>query len=446
MTKQEMFQTMLIKPKKLTLGEGVFKKNAAAEIYTNLTADLSFLLGKAGFSAKPQEMDFEGAFVLAVGSRDLPRFDLDFKTDEAYQMILTADSLFIAGKTEEAVLLGLKALIRMEAEFDAVPCMTVTDWPDIPFRAIHLCVFPENDGTEKEPTAPSDIKHMIEKAALCGYNYVFIEFWGMFPYSIPWAHWPDAYTKEDLLDIVSFAMDKWHIRPLPAQNLTSHAGWSRITSRKHVVLDQNPAAADMYIPGGWCFATENPKTKEFLHLLIDEMAEIFRNPPFFHACCDKAFGFGSSNQDRTTCADVLFLNHVSSLNTYLREKNIRMVMWGDMLYSSMDALYWKCRDGAADLLVKNILINVWTHNDPGTKWQDVSYFESRGFETVYSPFINRESIRNMITLCKESGSYGIVQTTWFCPATALPYCIYSGALQWCGQVPDEEQINAFANR
>lgn len=168
-----------------------------------------------------------------------------------------------------------------------------------------------------------------------------------------------------LLGLKSFIRISAELSEVPQQNLTSHAGWSRIISRKHTVLDQRPDLADMYIPGEWCFATENPDTKEFIKVLINELIEMFRNPPYLHCCCDKAFGFGSTEEDRTMSADVLFTKHISFLNTYLSERNIRMVMWADMIYSSMDALYWKCSEKTADYILKNVLINIWTHNNPG---------------------------------------------------------------------------------
>ena len=122
-----------------------------------------------------------------------------------------------------------------------------------------------------------------------------------------------------------------------------------------------------------------------------------------------------------------------------------MAMWGDMLYSSMDALYWKCSEKTADYIPKNILMNIWTHNNPGRKWQDAAFFENKGFQTVYSPFMNEESIESMVNVCRERKSHGIVQTTWHLPQTAVSYVILSGTLQWCGIKPQNDKINQFQN-
>ncbi len=440
MTKKEILNKLLITPKSITLGKGTMQPDESATVKTNCTKDLSYLLQLANLKkAEVVEADTELLF-LTAGDVTFTE-QTEFDTNEAFYLNIEEKGFAIVSKTEDGLLLGLKAVIRMTEELSpALPVMHIYDYPNIPFRAVHTCVFRPDDGSEKEESHPDYIKKMIKTAALAGYNHIFIEFWGMFPYSLDYAHWPNAYTKEEIADLVAFAMDKMHIRPLPAQNLTSHAGWSRIITRQHTVLDQRPDMADMYIPGGWCFATENPKTKEFIKLLIDELVEMFRNPPYLHCCCDKAFGFGSTEEDRTMSADVLFAKHISFLNSYLREKDVRMVMWGDMLYSSMDALYWKCDEKTSDFIPKNVLINIWTHNDPGRKWQDAAFFENKGFKTVYSPFMGEKSIESMVALCHERKSHGMVQTTWHRPRSATPFVILSGALQWCGEKPRKELI------
>jgi hypothetical protein len=98
-------------------------------------------------------------------------------------------------------------------------------------------------------------------------------------------------------------------------------------------------------------------------------------------------------------------------------------------------------------LPKDILVNVWTHNDIGkTKWQDVPFFENKGFQTVYSPFLDKNGAKNMIEQCFKNESLGILQTTWHRPELALPTVVYSGAYMWSGNEPNEETVNAILNK
>lgn len=384
----------------------------------------------------------DGRIALTVGEAAIPA--VDGAGEEAYALNIEAGGIAIAANSEAGLSQGLRTLANLCEKHDGrLPCMTIQDAPQIAFRGLHCCIFRPDDGTDKEDTSPAALTKLLEDACLAGYNHVFLEFWGTFPYrKHPYAQWPDSpYTRDVVEALIAHIIDDLHMTPLPCQNLTSHAGWSRISSRQHVVLDQRPDLADMWIPGGWCFATENPKTKEYLRDVIDDLCETFRNPPLFHVSSDKCFGFGSTEEDRTKPADALFITHLCNLNTYLQHKGVRMVMWGDMLYSSMDSLYWKPAEGIADVLPKNILINIWTHNDVGSHWADIDYFESRGYETIYSPFLNKAGTDSMVKLCAAKGSLGILQTSWHRPQTALPTILYSAAAQWSGRPVSEKELD-----
>ena len=446
--KTNLLKNLIPYPRKIEGGEGAFSlsENTKTTVCANAEKSYNYWLGKLGL-AFPEITDFNLDFYsITIGEGDEELIPPAFADKEAYRIAVSQNSIAITANSEEGLSFALKTLVKIQILENEIPCVVIDDAPMVDMRAIHMCIFDPEDGSKKDDTSFASVKERIELASLLGYNHVFIEFWGMFPYERhPYACWSHTtYTKEMVEELINFCIDDLHITPCPCQNLTSHAGWSRISTRRHVVLDQKPELADMYIPGGWCFATENPKTKQFLKDVIDELVEAFQNPPMFHMSCDKTFGFGSTEEDRTKSADVLFAQHIANLNSYITSKGIRPVMWSDMLYTSMDSLTFKCAPFVADVLPKNILMNVWTHNDPGEYWNDIDYFEDKGYETVYSPFINYDSIRNMIKLCIAKKSKGIVQTTWYLPEGSKPFFTYSIAKQWNFNADvDEEKISAF---
>ncbi|MBE7049438.1 MAG: hypothetical protein E7394_01555 [Ruminococcaceae bacterium] len=433
---------MILKPDSKANEQGWKKINLSGEITTNIISRkydylLSLLsLGSATYVAK------NGLLYLMIGN-----VDADVECDDKETVLrITENGIAIIGKCEDAVSNGVKMLIDMKrvAPNDGeYPVGEYRYRPKMDFRGVHMCIFKPNDGTPKDDTFVDDIRRRTKIAALCGYNYIFYEFWGMFPYEKrEYAHWPNAWSRKETEDLISFVIDDLHMTPIPHQNLTSHAGWSRIISRQHVVLDQRPDLEDMWIPGGWCFATTREDTKEYLRDLMDDLIKTYRNPPFLHCSCDKCFGFGSTEEERVQSADDLFANHLTFLRDELAARGVRMAMWADMLYSSLDVKYWKCDSSVADRLPKDILMNVWTHNDIGeTEWQDVPFFENKGFETIYSPFLDKIGAKNMIEQCFKNNSVGILQTTWHRPELALPTVVYSGAYMWTGEEPADADVD-----
>ena len=449
----DALKKLLPAPKALEVLEGTFTLNANTPIKANFkrAESLKYLLGLCGLKSKPittgapEAMDQH--LLLGIGDVQLDGNDLSptFPGQDAYAMRISPAGIGISARTVCGLASGLKTLAKLATACDTIACAEIQDAPTLDFRGLHLCIFNPDDGTEKEDTDPQSIRKMLLMAAMAGYKYVMFEYWGMFPYQRrDYAVWPnDVYTPEVVKELIRYTMDDLHMIALPCQNLVSHAGWSRISSRKHVVLDQRPDLSDMWIPGGWCFATENPDTKAYLCDIMEELLEAYRNPPFLHASCDKAFGFGSTEADRTKSADLLYGNHISFLNSFLQERGTRMIMWADMLYTSMDALYWKTNPAITDMLPRNILMNIWTHNDPGQHWPDVDFFQSRGFQVIYSPFMDLQSVRSMTDVCMQHHSYGLLQTTWHKPRSSRTAAVYSGAIQWTGKKMNENKISPF---
>ena len=435
---------LLLKPDKSKNYRGFEKINGLNFAKTNVKdRKYDYLLSLMGI--KKAETTFEnGILYLSIGNGNPPKTDC-----KEHETVIEIGNggITVSGRTSDEISNGVKMLIDMYASRGKTGYFPIGEFryvPKIKLRAVHMCLFDPDDGTQKEDTNISSVRRRIETAALSGYNSVILEFWGMFPYEKrEYAHWRNCHSRESVEKLISFIIDDLHMTAIPCQNLTSHAGWSRITSRRHVVLDQCPDLSDMYIPGGWCFATTREDTKAFLRDIMDDLVKTFRNPPLFHCSCDKCFGFGSSEEERVLPADDLFVNHLKFLRDELEKRGARMAMWADMLYSSIDVKYWKCSEGTADRLPKDILMNIWTHNDIGNgEWKDITYFEDKGFETAYSPWINKDGAKNMVEQCLKHNSLGIIQTTWHKPETALPTVVYTGGYMWSAKEPSAETVKS----
>ena len=86
MKKQEIMDRLIVKPKKMVVGEGVCAVKGNAAIYSNaVDTDLSFLLSLAGYENDVHELCPENvgnAYVLLIGTNVCPELTQDWKNEE----------------------------------------------------------------------------------------------------------------------------------------------------------------------------------------------------------------------------------------------------------------------------------------------------------------------------------------------------------------------------
>ena len=349
-------------PRKIALNGKKCILKGAVEVLSNTepTVSFSYLLGLAGFECervKHVKRQPDEPLYLVIGAKPEMLIIPEYRDEEAYAMESSEKSIVITAHTVQGLAHGVKLLVRLHKSGMLDNGYWVQDRPDVHLRGIHMCIFNPDDGTEKDITDINNIRRRVIAAALSGYNHVFLEFWGMFPYRrselTRLAHWPKAWTWDEVTGLIDFMIDDLHITPCPTQNLTSHAGWSRLVSRKHVMLDQYPQHDDLYIQGGWCFTAENPKTQQFLRDIIDDLSEAIENRRLFTAPATNALVWLQRRIGPNL--RISFLPSIYVSKRYYFCKGSRMVMWSDTLYSSMDCLLWKCDPHTARMLPKNIL-------------------------------------------------------------------------------------------
>jgi len=263
----DILKKLILKPEKINFQDGFYNRESSvsAEV-SGGGKNYKYLLGLCGIKEiKPVKKS--GCFYIGIGDYSL----IEPADEKSYALNITRKGASITAGTEESLSNGVKMLVNIFRQLDVISCMLIIDKPRIDYRGAHFCICrPAPAWLEQEKMAPEDIKQGMELAALCGYNHIVLEFWGTFPYQKrPYAAWPDTiYTPDVVRGLVDFAIDDLHITPVPQQNLVSHAGWSRIATRRHVVLDQRPNLRDLYIPGGWGFGARNPDTKELIKILL----------------------------------------------------------------------------------------------------------------------------------------------------------------------------------
>lgn len=281
-------------------------------------------------------------------------------------------------------------------------------------RMIHLCVFPEN--------SLYFIKKLIRLSALCQYTHVVIEFWGMLQYDcLRELAWPHAFSKQQAAELITECRELG-IEPIPMFNQLGHAAASRGIHGKHVVLDQNPALQELFMPDGWVWNIQSEKTWELLGQVRQELYELFDGSRFMHIGCDEA---DYINQHAHLRQEV-FPQYLRRLTKAVVREGKRPMMWADMLLEK--GKFPNCyATGTADevatlrnaLAQETVLID-WQYSCSETPIPTLESLKNERLDCMGAPWSEELNQRAHIETIAANNMFGIMLTTWDTLQTKLP--------------------------
>ena len=347
---------------------------------------------------------------------------------DAYAVDVSAAELVITARGRAGVLNALKTL-RQLAEVERgtervsgyflVQC-EIGDSSALPFRGIHLCVFPE--------TPLWDIEKQLRLAAYHKFNYAVLETWGVFPFdSHPeFCRADRRIDKAELKRLIGLGKELG-ITPIPQLNLLGHAAASRAVTGKHAVLDFDPALQPLFEPEGWTWCLSNPQTRRILTDLVLELYEFYDRPPFFHIGCDEADNIGTCRDCRRRELKALVRDHIVYFRDLLRERGARVIMWHDMLVEKGDPRwegYTACGLPQYKLgqlyreLPRDIVIADWQYGYPEGEdgaepdWPTARFLHGEGFLVLVCPWLNDRGAASLGALAAREGMFGLLATAW----------------------------------
>lgn len=293
----------------------------------------------------------------------------------------------------------------------ALPHATIHDGPDMPFRGIHLCVFPETD-------LPL-LEKVIQLAGLLKYSHVVLEFWGMLKLdALPELSWPQAYSKSRATELVQLAKS-WGMEVVPMFNMWGHAAASRVRWGRHVVLDQNPSLAPLFEPDGWAWCLSHPRTGPLLRQIASELSELAGPGGYFHIGCDECHSHATCDRCRGRDRIGLLADHVNAMTEHVATLGRRPIMWGDALLENgkwpgveATGTVQTPTHRAIDKLDRRIVIADWHYDLMEGDVPSLGYFKSKGFDVLAAPWHELKNIRTMARAARRYEAMGMLTTTW----------------------------------
>ncbi len=348
------------------------------------------------------------------------------KTDiiSEYVVNITNEGIYIGGRDYNSVMRGFLTFLEKIKYCEKEDCFYVdngciAEKAFLPFRGVHLCVFPE--------TKTDFLKKCVRACAIAKFSHIILEFWGMIKFDcMKELSWDFAYGKKEIKNIVCEA-NALGVEIIPMFNHIGHASACREINGKHVVLDQNPKYEYMFESYGWVWNFEREDVRNLHKKIRDELTEVCGEGKYFHIGCDEVYSYGHNTEKAFEMCK--YLNYLSK---ELCSAGRRPVMWHDMLlaHEDFDGYIATSEKKVSEILMKNLdrnfIIADWQYSCHGEKWRTSQKLKENGFDVLCCPWDNAANINEAIDTAKGEKLYGIIHTTWHTLHRGFREMVYAG--------------------
>ncbi len=329
--------------------------------------------------------------------------DLTTNGPESYRLNIHEDKIIMSSSSQAGLFYAvqtLKQVIRGHTNENAIPCLEIVDWPDMPIRAIL-------DDISRGPIPTMDyfkecIRRLAEMKinALTYYieNVVKLE---KHPFFAP----PGALTPGEIRDLSAYAQ-RYHIDLMGCFQSFGH--FEKILSYPQ------------YEHLGELGSMLSPAFSESYELLADiyaELAPVFSSD-YFLVLGDElwALGKGASKsmvQERGEAA--VFSDHINWIRDELAKYGKRIIVAGDMPLHHPEIFA---------LLDKDIILLPWDYSARDSFSELLEPYQRHGFEIIVTPGINcwrkiypdfsgsQINIKHFIRDGIDANAMGVLTTTW----------------------------------
>ncbi len=322
--------------------------------------------------------------------------------------LLSADDkrVVVTGADARGTFYGVQTLLQMVKTLPngqrAIQGAQVRDHPDFPFRGVHL-----HADKDTLPWVTQLIENVFSRLKI---NHIVLECqyarWDSHPELAP----PWAMSKDDMRKLRQVAEEHF-IQVIPLIQSLGHCEWMFARGQNlDLTEDKNAPYA--------CCPSE-PKVYNLLGDIYKEAIEVFQ-PEYLHVGLDEILNrgrFGECPRCLGTPIPDLFLNHVLRLYNFLKDRNVKMMMWGDMLLApgeARDAVHGGPPAHMASVritLPKDTVICDW-HYAPANDYPSVRVFRQLGFPVIGCTWHNPYNIYSFAQSAHRAGAMGMLQTTW----------------------------------
>ncbi len=423
--KANCFQ-LIPQPQKLEInaGKGLYY-NELSFVVVNENSRIP-ILGILAGSLPQYEKKGIGIYLQLSKAANLP------ESDEGYILELNDKGVFIQARSQKGLFYGcqtLEQLMEDSRDFDTrIPCMKITDFPSINYRAVHFDTKHHLDRTEYYYRA-------IDKLARYKINAVIWEIEDKLRYTRrPEIGSPNAISKQEMAAICRYAQER-NVEISPLVQGLGHAGF---ILKHHWELRENPAS-------DWEFCPSDPRTYELQFDLYEDALEAMPYGRYLHVGGDEITGIGKDERCKATGKNAFELQMIwlQKVCDFAVKHNRIPIFWDDMplkyggLWETilgnekgeeLDKKWNTAKlDEAITLFPKECVYMDWNYDDATLPAHILllNWYHSKGLKVMGAtaastgecPFLPRNdsraaNIQGFSKLVAENKLEGILATTW----------------------------------
>jgi hexosaminidase len=340
---------------------------------------------------------------ILLGLKGIQAGLLDSLGEEGYVVEVRPERITVAARTGAGVFYGvqtLKQLVRANRTGDAIPCVTIVDWPSLRYRG-----WMQDISRGPIPTMAS-LKKMIATMAEYKQNCFTLYTENLFRLkSHPDLAPADGLTAEEVKDLSEFAR-KYHCDMIGNAQSFGHM--------EHIL------ASPFYAGIRETPSVVSPAVEATYTLLKEMYAEIIPaySSPLFHINCDEVTGLGTGparGMVDSLGSGGVYAYHINRINDIVRPYGKRLLMWGDIAASNPQIV---------SRLPKDLVIISWGYDARESFVDAILPFKETGFDFMVAPGVScwgqvwpnmsnaMTNISNYVRDGAALGAIGMLNTVW----------------------------------
>ena len=328
--------------------------------------------------------------------------------DQSYKLTINGNSIRMEATTSAGLFYATQSLkqlyrnafLKSNSGNVAIPCMTVTDWPNFKIRAWQ-------DDISRGPIVSMDyLKRLIPQMAECKLNAFSLYTEHTFKtHCHPDIAPINAFTAEEIKELEEFCKP-YHIQIIGNQQCFGHF--------EEILC--NPFYSDL-ADTKWNLNPAKEETYKFLEDHLKEVAKAYKSP-YFNINCDETECLGQGNAKAyvdSIGAETAYYQHINRVNRMLRPYRKRVMMWGDIADKHPEIL---------DNLDKDIFLIAWSYDGRDDFNDFLKPYKDSGRKFFVAPGVSLservwpkhyEFKKNIANLCRDgykNGALGVINTCW----------------------------------